>query len=158
MKIPFDQISPEIQNGCRRPKGITCTHCGRLAKMYRKKLGAPIARFLILLYNVSARGEHGAYHKTRELYPRDNKSSTEGVCARFWGLIEVADATNSAGAPVGTFRLTDLGRRFVNGLEFLPMYVRTYNNEQLGPPEGPLTNIKESLGKKFVYSDLMKGV
>lgn len=158
MKIPFDKVSPEIREGCRRPKGVTCDHCGRLAKMYRKKLGAPAARFLIHLYNVSSRGEHGRYYTTRELYPRDNKASTEGVCTRFWGLVDVADASNSAGAPAGAFRLTDLGRRFVQGLEFLPMYVHTYNNEKIGEPEGPLTNIREALSRKFNYDDLMKGV
>ncbi len=95
---------------------------------------------------------------TRELYPRDNKACTEGVTARFWGLIETTDATNSGGAPAGAHKLTDLGKRFVRGLEHLPKYVDIYNNELVRSPYGDLYDIHDALGDKFNYADLMRGL
>ena len=154
--MKFEDLDREIQVGCER--GITCSHCGQYAKMYRRKLGVGIAKFLILLHRISAAGEHGRFYTTRNLYPRDNKAASDGVMARFWGLIEVANSTNSAGAPAGAYRLTDLGRQFVNGVYYAPRYVRVYNNEALGAPEGPVIGVIESLGTKFNYLDLMRGI
>lgn len=78
--------------------------------------------------------------------------------ARFWGLIETFDAANSGGAPAGAHKLTDLGKRFVQGVEYLPAYVDVYNNELVKEPYGPQRDIKTALGKKFNYDDMMKGV
>ncbi len=150
-KVPFKDIHPDIKEGCE--KGIHCPHCGRLAKKYRTGLGSQVARFLIKLY--VAQQYHDRYYTTRELYPGDNKSSTEGVLARHWGLIDVAAIHNPDNAPVGSYHLTDLGRRFVMGVELVQSHVFTYNNELL-KLDGRLISIKDALGK-FKYDDLMAG-
>lgn len=80
------------------------------------------------------------------------------MVARFWGLIEVADTTNSAGAPAGAYKLTDLGKRFVRGLEFLPARVDVYNNELVKEPYGDRRDIRTALSAKFNYDDLMRGL
>ena len=149
---PYEEIAQEIKDGC--DKGVYCPHCGQWAKKYRKVMGSPTARFLIKLY--TAQQNHERFYTTRDLYPRDNKASTEGVTARFWGLIEVVDATNSGGAPVGSYRLTDKGRRFVMGAEHVPSHAYTYNGELLGL-DGNMVGIYDALGKKFNYDDLMAG-
>lgn len=151
-KIPYSEIHPDIKAVCEN--GTYCTHCGRWAQKYRKVLGEPVAKFLIKLY--VAQQHHDRYYTTRELYPGDNKASTEGVIARFWGLIDVADTHNSGNAPVGSYHLTDLGRRFVMGVEHVKSHAYTYNSEFLGL-DGHLISIRDALGKKFNYDDLMAG-
>ena len=151
-KIPYSDIHPDIKAAC--DKGTYCTHCGRWAQKYRKGLCSEVARFLIRLY--VAQQNHDRYYTTRELLPRDNKASTEGVTARHWGLIDVAGTHNSGNAPVGSFHLTDLGRRFVMGVEHVRSHAFTYNNELLGL-DGKLVSIQDVLGKKFNYDDLMAG-
>jgi len=117
-------------------------------------MGSPVARFLIKLY--TAQQSHDRYYTTRELYPRDNKASTEGVIARYWGLIDIADTHNPGGAPVGSYYLTNLGRRFVMGVAHVQSHAFTYNGELLGL-DGNLVSIHDALGKKFNYDDLMAG-
>ncbi|MCP4601281.1 MAG: hypothetical protein GY847_12285 [Proteobacteria bacterium] len=152
--INYEDIHDDIKDKCRT--GTYCAHCGQRAQMYTKNLGSPVARFLIRLYR--SQQSHERAYLTRELYPRDNKASTEGVIARFWGLIETVDATNSGGAPAGAHKLTNLGKRFVQGLEWLPAYVDVYNNECVMQPYGKLRDIHTALGVKFNYDDLMKGL
>lgn len=150
--IKYQEISPEIRSKCE--KGVYCPYCGQWARKYRKSLSSPIARFILKLYH--AQQTHDRPYTTRELYPRDNKASTEGVLARHWGLIEVLDGTNSGGAPAGSYRLTDKGRQFALGRLFLPSHVYLYNGELLGM-DGPMRDIHTALGKKWSYQELMEG-
>ncbi len=151
-KYPFETINEDIKAGC--DKGIHCPHCGQWAKKYRKGLTSSVAKFLIKLY--VAQQHHDRYYKTRELYPGDNKASTEGVIARFWGLIDVAETHDSGGAPVGSYHLTDLGRRFVMDVERVKSHAFTYNSELLGL-DGKMVSIHDALRKKYNYDDLMAG-
>lgn len=152
IKYLFADISEEIKNGCDR--GIHCPHCGQWAKKYRKALGSPIARFLLRLYH--AQQVHERWYTTRDLYPRDNKASTEGVLSKHWGLIEVLETQNSGGAPAGAYRLTDKGRQFALGNLWVPSHVYLYNGELLGL-DGEQRNIHTALGKKWNYEDLLNG-
>lgn len=149
----FRNISTEIQIKSR--KGTHCPHCGQFSKQYLRPLSAHIARFLIRLYRAQQHHEH--HYTTRELYPRDNKSSTDGVFARHWGLIEVVEDANASGAPIGSMRLTDKGRRFVLDVERVPQYALLYNCECLGL-QGVQIGIKDALLTKFNYDELMKEV
>ena len=151
--IAYEDLSPSIRDGCE--EGVWCTSCGKWAKKYRRAMGASIAKFLIDLYR--AQQNHDRHWKTRELYPRDNKASTEGVLARHWGLIDIIEETNKAGAPVGSYKLTEKGRRFIHVLEYVPSHVYLYNGQCLGL-DGKLMSIREALGKKFDYDELMRGV
>jgi len=149
----FQQIATEIQTKSR--KGVHCPHCGQFAKQYLRLLSAHIARFLIRLYRAQQRHDH--HYTTRELYPRDNKASTDGVLARHWGLIEVVEDANSMGAPIGSMKLTDKGRRFVLDVERVPQYALVYNCECIAL-QGIQIGIKKALGVKQSYEDLMKEV
>ena len=151
--IEYSDIDPLIRNNSE--KGIHCPCCGQWARKYVKAIGSPIARFLIRLY--LQQQKHNRFYTTRELYPRDNKASTEGVLARYWGLIEVAEVTNSGGAPVGSYRLTDMGRRFVVGSEYVPSHAHIYNGELL-ELSGDMRNIHTALTKKWDYNELMNGL
>jgi len=153
--ITYDLIDDTLKRAMK--KGTYCSHCGQYVKEYVKPLGAPIARFLIRLYRAHQHFGDDRFFTTRELFPRDNKASTEGVVARYWDLIEVADATNSGGAPVGAYRLTVDGRRFVQGLHYVKSHARTYNGELL-ELDGNMVNIQDALGKKWNYDELMREV
>lgn len=151
--IPFAQIDEKIKATCE--SGVYCPMCGQYAKKYRRKFNSAIARFLIKLYRFQT--VYDRYYTTRELYPRDNKASTEGVLARHWGLLEVREVQNMGGAPAGTFKLTDQGRRFVNRLAYVNSHAWIYNGECLGL-DGDLLGIEQALGNKFKYDELLSGV
>lgn len=150
---PFESLHPDIQRLSH--KGAYCPQCGHYVRQYRRSLNSNMARFLIKLYHAQSR--YDRWYTTRELYPRDNKASTDGIMTRFWGLLEVQEAVNQAGAPVGSFKLTDAGRRFVLNSTYVMQYACIYNGECIGI-EGKYVRIQDVLKKKFNYDELMSGL
>lgn len=90
----------------------------------------------------------------RDIMPRDNKASSDGVYLVHWGLIEKSDGTNESMAPAGTYQPTEKGLRFVRELEQVPSHVHLLNNEVVGWSSG-MTTIRQALGSKFNYEELM---
>lgn len=81
-----------------------------------------------------------------------------GTLAHWWGLMEHQPGDRDDGSwRNGHWRLTDSGREFVVGNLSVPKYVRLYNGKRLGLV-GPSWSIRDALGKKFNYNELMNGI
>jgi len=140
--------------------GVVCPCCGRFVRVYRRRLHAEMARFLILLYRLDRviPADYHAWHSTREaLGDRGgNKASTDATYLVHWGLVERAKAENIAGAPAGSFRLTPLGVAFVERRATAPSHVTLLNNEPAFCAQAEREiGIEAALGKRFSYADLM---
>lgn len=132
---------------------LRCPCCERMVRVYRRKLHSEMARFLLQL--VSLYRKYPRYYSMREIMPRDNKASSDGTYLVHWGLIEKADGTNTAMAPAGTYRPTELGLRFAHEVEAVPSHVHLLNNKPIGWSDKQIT-IRKALGSKFNYDELMK--
>lgn len=143
-----------VTEKCATNNGVICPCCGQFFKLYKKRCHQEMATFLIKL--VRAWKTHMRFYTTRDLYPRDHKATTEGVLLRHWGLIEVLEANNTAGAPAGSYRPTDKGLQFVHGVISIPSHVHLLNNRAIGFSDKKIT-IREALGSKFNYDELMSG-
>ena len=84
--VKYETLDENIKRDMQG-KGTYCSHCGQYVKMYIKPLSASIAKFLIHLYRAHQRFGDERFFTTRELYPKDNKASTEGVLARHWNQV-----------------------------------------------------------------------
>lgn len=135
-------------------KSKRCPCCNRLVKVYPRKLNSNMARFLILL--VREYKKYPRYYKTRELYPKDNKACSDGSYLVHWGLVDKADRSNQAMAPAGTYRPTEKGLRFAHGLERVPSHAHVIPPNTLVGWSDKTTDIKQALGKKFNYDELMR--
>jgi hypothetical protein len=81
----------------------------------------------------------------------------DAVKLRFWELLEREKSERDDGSDrVGRYRITDLGEKFVEGGVAVPKYAYTYNQLLLRMSEQTIT-IQQALGKKFNYSELMRG-
>lgn len=148
-----------------RDGGCVCPCCGRFVKVYRRRLHAEMARFMIRLYRLDRIGPGdylGAlrWHSTREVLGDrgGNKASTDATYLVHWGLVERSDAENAAGAPAGMLRLTPLGVAFVERRATASSHVSLLNNEELPRPSRLSESeigIEEALGKRFSYDELM---
>ena len=76
---------------------------------------------------------------------------------RYWGLVEEATTPRPDGGRAGWWRITDRGRQFILNRITAPTYCKVYNGHVQGF-EGPWVSVKQALGKKFDYNDLMNGV
>ena len=134
----------------RLDQGETCPLCHQHAKMYRRKINAGMAHSLIHIHRIAPTG--GWVH----VHAIGARSREEGKLV-YWGLAEEQTSVGLHGGRAGYWRLTDKGRDFVKGKIKVPKYAKVYNGQCYGL-EGDLVGIKESLGTKFNYDELMRGI
>lgn len=130
--------------------GIKCPCCGQLVKKYSYSLNAGIAEVLIKMYR------NGSFawawvHVNKEIRPA---SGGYFSLAKWWGLIEQQSNDDPAKRGSGLWRLTMKGMRFVRSEITLPKYAEIFDQHLLGFSGKEIT-IREALGTKFNYQDLM---
>lgn len=139
--------------------GVTCPTCGQFCKVYRRKLNSTMAYALVLIYtHFKLHPEHPWIHVASFLVNTKRDSSVAGgdvVKLRFWGLLERAPGDRDDGSDrVGRYRMTEIGRQFVEGRIAVPRYVYLYNQMLLRLSE-EMTTIQDALGDRFRYDELM---
>jgi len=148
----------------RWEEGADCPCCGQFVKLYKRKLNGSMAYALILIYRYFEPNYHGWLHVPSYLneapIPAEVSAAIRGDWAklRFWDLLIEDTRTRDDGSRrAGFWRITEHGRLFVRGLVRVPKYVYLYNKKvvQRRSPDGTSINIKEALGDKFNYSELM---
>lgn len=132
--------------------GERCPVCTQYAKVYRRAIHATMARTLILAYQT-----HGQdWFHLATLTKTTGRGGEEGKL-RYWGLLEEETERRPDGGRSGWWRVTDDGAAFVERRRTVQKYARIYDGRCLGL-DGDLIGIKDALGKKFNYDDLMKGI
>lgn len=132
------------------PKGHPCPCCRQLAKVYRRRINAGMARTAITMYR---HGAADAFVHTPSL-PGDTHEASQ---LAWWGLVEEERALRPDGGRAGWWRLSTRGVAYVRGEVALPRYARVYDHRLLGHAGEPLT-IRDALGARFDYTALMAGV
>jgi len=127
-------------------KGVLCPCCNQGVKMYQWRLDSQSAKLLIDFYK--RRGEW--------VHPLDDLNANNGNYAkmRHFGLIEAKEKTEDDKRASGLWRITAKGINFVICETKIPEKVRIYNNDAYGFIGEQIT-IKQALGKKFSYTELM---
>lgn len=133
-------------------KGCECPACGQFVRQYRRRIGSPQCRGLILLYSIHTKRETEWVH-IREIVKEVN---VHGDFAKmvYWNLIEEKPNTDKDKKSSGLWKITDLGKKFVKNEIKIPSHALVYNGKCNGMSETQ-TDIIESLGKTFNYNELM---
>jgi hypothetical protein len=155
----LDEAKAFVQQHLR--DGVTCPTCGQFCKVYRRKLNSTMALALCLIYQYFQKNPHHTWlHVAAFLVQTKRDSSIAGgdvVKLRYWGLLERGDGERDDGSDrVGRYRITDLGKKFVEGKIAVPRYVYLYNQLLLRLSE-EMTTVQEALGDRFNYAELMVG-
>jgi hypothetical protein len=128
-----------------------CGECGRMMKVYQRRLSAPMAKGLIKLHFLHRRHPDEKGFHISEIF-RDRGDFAK---LRFWGLIQELPNTETTKKSSGVWRITTEGKLFVTQNVWVPLYVTLrWGNEHVGFA-GPRVKINETLGKKFDYEELM---
>lgn len=140
--------------------GVTCPACGQLCKIYKRKINSTMALALVLIYQYFKTHPRADWlHVAAFLVKVKHDSSIAGgdvVKLRYWGLLERAAGERPDGSDrIGRYKITDLGKQFVEGRVAVPMHVYLYNQSLLRLSE-EMTTIRDALGQKFKYDELMK--
>ena len=145
-------------------QGCECPACGQYVRLYKRKLNSGMAIFIIGLYKLmkkdlkrySSPRHHNNFHSNKDVFDVMNikVTSLDYSVIRHFGLIE-ARMSDDSKRDSGYWRLTEEGIHFASGSDFSPKYVYLYNNKRQGVSDEKIT-IKEALGDKFDYEELMK--
>jgi hypothetical protein len=127
--------------------GIQCPCCDQFCKRYRRKLNSQMARWLIWLYRRASGSE---WVTVRESPVRGGDYAKLAL----WGLVEQKSNDDETKRTSGVWRITKLGRDFVDGHRFIPSHVMLYNNTIHGWSRA-CTTIRHALGERFDYAELM---
>ena len=131
--------------------GASCPLCHQHVQVYRRKINAGMARSLIAMYRV---GGLDWIHVPTQVGAR---SREEGKLA-YWGLVEEEKILRPDGGRAGYWRVTRLGELFLRNRCTMPKYARIYNGRVLSLDPQEQVTIKDALGTRFDYSELMAGL
>ena len=139
-----------------RDTGLRCPCCNSFLKVYKRKMHQEMAYLLIRLYKLRL----SDYHHTNTLVALTGEFRFRGgdwALLRHWGLIEkmpknpLEDKKSS-----GFWRITTMGKLFVEGVAKMPSHVMIYNGDFVRF-DGHHVSIRECLGKRFSYEELLGG-
>ena len=137
----------------RLDKGAECPVCTQHVQVYRWSLYSTAGHALILFYRLGGTTE---FVHSSSLKALGHKGQGDASRLRNWGLLEEEKVRRPDGGRSGYWRVTALGEQFVKGVARVPKYAYVYNNRVL-KLDGPNVSIKDVLGKKFDYAELMAG-
>lgn len=138
----------------RLADGETCPCCGQFAKEYRRTIHSRMASGLIKVYGAGGRERRGWVTIKHHL---DHPELADFAKLAHWTLAEAHPSVRDDGSKrVGIWRVTPFGEEFVAGRLAVAKYARVFNGECRGHDPLPLVGIRECLGKKFDYEELMR--
>jgi predicted transcriptional regulator len=132
-------------------EGCSCPACGQFVKLYKRKIGAPQSRALMMLSFINAEKE---WCHIREIVKEVN---VHGDFAKMehWGLIQAKpNEKDSDKKDSGLWKITEKGKQFINNEITIPSHILIYDGKCVGFSNKQI-NIIGSLGKKFSYNELM---
>jgi hypothetical protein len=138
-----------------RDRGHNCGECGRLLKIYHRRLSRSMTRGLIRLFVLGLRyPERQAFHV--KLFDKEGARGEFGVLS-CWGLVTEQPNPDGSKKTSGNWALTEFGKEFVELRQQVPLYaILKWGSELLGF-SGQMVTAKECLehGNRFKYDELM---
>ena len=138
-------------------EGTLCPCCGQNVKLYKRKLNSGMAATLIRMYQ----GNGKEYVNVKQfLKLRGLQNNHDWTLLHHWGLIEPKPTLLESAKEIankktsGIWRVTSNGIAFINNQSIVPK-TRSFYNKKCVMRSTETTSIKEALGNKFDYEELM---
>ena len=143
-------------------KGCKCPACGQTTRLYKRKLNSGMALFLIGLYKLTKNANNGSYTKVvffsnKEVMSKMkiNTASLDYSVLKHFDLISPR-VSQGGKKDSGHWSITWKGIDVIERDIPLSKHVFLYNNKRQGFSDEKVT-IKEALGSKFDFDELMRG-
>jgi len=133
-------------------KGVECQCCHQFVKVYKRPIYSGIVKSLIGLYHLD-----DGYHHVSEFQLGQKSGGGDFAKLVYWGLIEERPKNESTKEKrtSGFWHITDKGRLFVLGELMVLSHIWLFDGKSFGFT-GKEVGVREVLGKKFNYEELMK--
>jgi hypothetical protein len=141
-----EKAREEIDEKLMAGESVICPCCDQHAKIYRRQIHSGMVLLLINMYRTAGTG--WVY------LPSLPQKSRDGTGLHYWCLIAEDDEKRDDGGRAGWWRVTERGEEWVLNKIRVPKYALIYNSEVVAL-EGKGTSVRDALGKKFNYRELM---
>lgn len=129
-----------------------CPCCGRYAQIYKRRLYDTAVRMLIMLYKLGADQDYVHYSLAVMNFSHGHIGDFNK--AKYWDLIRQKPYESFEKSAAGSWKLTQEGIDFIQGRASIPEFAYIFDDRVLGFSENRV-NVREALGKKFNYEELM---
>jgi len=134
--------------------GAQCPCCNQYVRIYKRRINAGMARWLINLYKMPREFQHiASIYK----FGRHSVSGTDYTVMKYWDLIQQKVNEDEDKKHSGWWRITDKGEQFVERRTAVLSHAHIYNSRLINFV-GDRVTIDQCLGKKFSYQELMGGI
>jgi len=141
------EVDDHLQPGMPAMK---CRICRRTVFLGKHKIDSAMARALVRMYRFHQRyGDEWMDYRNYRARGESRKHSL----LRHWDLVERAD--RKTGPSAGFWRITELGRDFIDGEVEVPAAAWLYNDTCYGFVKRK-TTIRQALGNKFDLDELLR--
>lgn len=158
--VTLQEAREYVKEGSK--KGVSCPCCQQYAKIYKRKINSGMARVLIHLYIEYFETAQEWVQVKEFLRQKKYRNNHDWTLLRFWGLLEPKEKEETDPKKMkynGLWRVTVWGKQFVTDTRFkVNERAMIYNNTFKGFVDEKEINIKDALGSKFDYQELMKGI
>lgn len=155
MNLKFDFPNTPMIPDKIKDKGYYCRDCGSFVKRYTRTFNSNMALALICLYKNKG---SGFVHLEKLLAINGYQRCGDASYLRHYGLIEAMDKEREDGSKRnGFYQITDKGIAFVKGGVYVQQNFLIFHNRCEGFRGAHIT-IREALGKKFNYNELMVNI
>jgi hypothetical protein len=153
----LDEASKWVKDNA--PDGVICPCCQQVAKVYRRKLNRAMAYALIVLHRLHDEADEVGWLDVPRLLAKHGLvtvlRSREYQKLCYWGLLETKGEKREDGGKAGKYRFTAMGHMFVANKLAVPRHMLIYNGVVLEIDRSEMVTIREALGDKFGYDELM---
>lgn len=151
------ELREENQRLRDSPGITTCPICDQTCKVYTRQVKDGQARDLIALYHLSNRKPDQKFFETHEF--RRGKNDGEFAKMEYWFLVAMETKLNEKDQTIknrGWWKITQIGREFVEKKRKIPKWIRTYNSEAIEVKMDEWVRIDDCLEAQFDYEELMR--
>lgn len=135
-----------------------CSCCGRMAKVYKRTITSSMAQSLIRLHKMSDCFDPKPYVHIRNITLGDSRLAADFAKLRYWSLIteKEKDPEQTETRTSGLWQITPRGIAFVRGEIPVSRYAVVYEGRCLGFEGETAWKIRDALGERFNYEELMR--
>lgn len=139
-------------------KDCFCPVCHQKVQREKRSLYGPMARVLILIYRKHQAIGFNEWINVHAMMRDYHFNCPDYTKFKYWGFLEKKKEIRDDGSNRnGMWRITNEGIAFVGGGIRARKWYGVYNDKVYGQSEELIT-IKEALGKKFNYDEVMGGI
>lgn len=154
MFFSAQEMSADFMKRLREGFKGDCPCCGRHAQVYKRQLYGTSVRMLIVFYRLGAAEKFVHYSDAVKQFGLGHIGDFNK--AKYWGLVKKKPNDDESKSSSGSWMITEAGKDFILGKSSIHETAYVFDDQVIAFSE-QLVGVKEALGHKFDYQQLMEG-